>query len=298
MGRGASASSSFASSASAPGEEYALGSFLLGLITKKSGTNGNLRSLLNTWLKESLDDVSRIKSSRVSTNNLSARQTPLSNSSSRQSFHSANLSEPDLTLTSVDEAFNGTSELPSRLSQASAASTSQARPTDGSGRSEPFSRRTTEGYSSSPVAPKGATQTGKWGSPQPVCVSEDAHEPVIRQSKTASPPVAKPWAEARCVPQTVSRSDLASFAASMSFSDKSHASDSEPSAKPLRSCEECHSAIDGPVFMLHDRAYCCQRHRLAAYHKQEERQQRMGDTSLQPPSQAASGLRASFASWI
>lgn len=63
-----------------------------------------------------------------------------------------------------------------------------------------------------------------------------------------------------------------------------------------RRCCECNAAISDAVFMLNDRPYCCQRHRLAAYHKLERdrskltpRSRHVGETS---------GLSASFSSWI
>ncbi len=60
-------------------------------------------------------------------------------------------------------------------------------------------------------------------------------------------------------------------------------------------CAECGERITGCVFMLSDRAYCCQRHRLVAYHKLES------DVHLKPTnplSAPAPGLRGAYTSWM
>lgn len=69
---------------------------------------------------------------------------------------------------------------------------------------------------------------------------------------------------------------------------------------PSICCTECGACITGAVFMLHDQPYCCQRHRLAAYHKMEKEGQR-GLTPAQGSTHSLStstGLRASYASWL
>ena len=70
-----------------------------------------------------------------------------------------------------------------------------------------------------------------------------------------------------------------------------------PPCKPallVGSCTECGEAITGAVFMLHDMPYCCQRHRLVAYHKME-REGKGGSSS--PAAPPTSGLRAAYATW-
>mmetsp|Transcript_2466 Transcript_2466/g.4790 ORF Transcript_2466/g.4790 Transcript_2466/m.4790 type:complete len:317 (-) Transcript_2466:111-1061(-) len=73
-----------------------------------------------------------------------------------------------------------------------------------------------------------------------------------------------------------------------------------PRVRNVNSCSECQADFTGPSFMLNDRAYCCQRHRLLAYHKFERGQidhpgfQNTDD----PQSLLASGVRASFRAWI
>ena len=59
-------------------------------------------------------------------------------------------------------------------------------------------------------------------------------------------------------------------------------------------------AIAGAVFMLHDQAFCCQRHRLNAYHKAERAGQSAGAPSLNATNAAplTTGLRASYATWM
>jgi len=56
---------------------------------------------------------------------------------------------------------------------------------------------------------------------------------------------------------------------------------------------ECSEGITGAVFMLHDRTYCSQRHRLEAYHKSERNNH---DCCNTPP--GGHGLRAHYPSWI
>ena len=77
-----------------------------------------------------------------------------------------------------------------------------------------------------------------------------------------------------------------------------------PSASPGLRCKECHTPIQGAVFMLQDQSYCCQRHRLVAYHK-NEKEGKGGETArfapaapLSPNIPHATGLRASFSTWI
>jgi len=65
-------------------------------------------------------------------------------------------------------------------------------------------------------------------------------------------------------------------------------------------CFECQQEFTGPSFMLNDRSYCCQRHRLLAYHKFERGQiDHPGFRSTDEPDRLlASGVRASFRAWI
>ena len=81
----------------------------------------------------------------------------------------------------------------------------------------------------------------------------------------------------------------------------SHALAAEPVvADRSISCTECQIKIEGPVFMLNDHPYCCQRHRLLAYHKYERGQINARGLSASAPAilYAQSGLRASFQAWI
>jgi len=68
-------------------------------------------------------------------------------------------------------------------------------------------------------------------------------------------------------------------------------------AAVLEKCGECSCAIDGATFMLNDRAYCCQRHRLVAYHKLEKERLRQRGIGPQPAAEQG-GLTASFVAWI
>jgi len=73
-----------------------------------------------------------------------------------------------------------------------------------------------------------------------------------------------------------------------------------PHPRNVNSCSECQADFAGPSFMLNDRSYCCQRHRLLAYHKFERGQ--IDHPGFQntdnPQSLLASGVRASFRAWI
>lgn len=73
-----------------------------------------------------------------------------------------------------------------------------------------------------------------------------------------------------------------------------------PRLRNVNSCSECQADFTGPSFMLNDRAYCCQRHRLLAYHKFERGQiDHPGFRNTDSPqSLLASGVRASFRAWI
>ena len=77
--------------------------------------------------------------------------------------------------------------------------------------------------------------------------------------------------------------------------------DSPSMASPGLTCMECQMAITGAVFMLHDQAYCCQRHRLVAYHKNEKGTQKAPVAPPLPTSPLTpqtTGLRASYATWM
>ena len=68
-----------------------------------------------------------------------------------------------------------------------------------------------------------------------------------------------------------------------------------------RVCSECEAPIAGALFMLNDNAYCCQRHRLVAYHKFERdviRSRSLGVAEQSPAGLAPTGVRASFRAWI
>ena len=68
-----------------------------------------------------------------------------------------------------------------------------------------------------------------------------------------------------------------------------------------RVCSECEAPIAGALFMLNDNAYCCQRHRLVAYHKFERdviRSRSLGVAEQSPAGLATTGVRASFRAWI
>ena len=73
-----------------------------------------------------------------------------------------------------------------------------------------------------------------------------------------------------------------------------------PPSTKLTTCGECGAAIEGSVFMLNDRGYCCQRHRLAAYHKSERARMRMGPVdaaaSAEKPPEPV-GLLARYPTW-
>jgi hypothetical protein len=73
-----------------------------------------------------------------------------------------------------------------------------------------------------------------------------------------------------------------------------------PRLRSVNSCSECQADFAGPSFMLNDHSYCCQRHRLLAYHKFERGQiDHPGFRKTDDPqSLLASGLRASFRAWI
>jgi len=60
----------------------------------------------------------------------------------------------------------------------------------------------------------------------------------------------------------------------------------------LHFCWECKETISGAVFMLHDMPFCCQRHRLVAYHKLEK----LGVKPQATP--ATTGLQATFQAWV
>jgi len=78
-----------------------------------------------------------------------------------------------------------------------------------------------------------------------------------------------------------------------------------PPRSPSRvsACVECDVAITGAVFMLNDHAYCCQRHRLLAYHKVERDQINSRSISSPRPSHegegmGTTGLASMYRAWI
>ena len=73
-----------------------------------------------------------------------------------------------------------------------------------------------------------------------------------------------------------------------------------PRLRNVNCCAECQANFTGPSFMLNDHSYCCQRHRLLAYHKFERGQiDHPGfRKSDDPGSLLACGVRASFRAWI
>ena len=78
-----------------------------------------------------------------------------------------------------------------------------------------------------------------------------------------------------------------------------------PRLRSLNSCSDCLVDFTGPSFMLNDRAYCCQRHRMRAYQELERCQisdhmiEHLGFRGANSPQRLlASGVRASFRAWI
>ena len=68
-----------------------------------------------------------------------------------------------------------------------------------------------------------------------------------------------------------------------------------PAPQTLDHCTECQEPISGAAFMLLDHAYCCQRHRLVAYHKSE----RNGKEVIHQPIPAiTTGLYATHGTWM
>lgn len=69
----------------------------------------------------------------------------------------------------------------------------------------------------------------------------------------------------------------------------------------IRTCMECKEPIEGSVFMLNDLPYCCQRHRLVAYHKGEQLRKQQGElyslSGPTTPSPHETGLRQAYATW-
>ena len=71
----------------------------------------------------------------------------------------------------------------------------------------------------------------------------------------------------------------------------------------LHTCTECGTQIDGAIFFLHDKAFCCQRHRLGAYHH-HERCHREGDKAVydvdsvgRGSGATATGLIGAYQAW-
>jgi len=88
---------------------------------------------------------------------------------------------------------------------------------------------------------------------------------------------------------------------SVPTSAPSPTSPSTPGLSPCLNCLECEMPIVGAIFMLHDQAFCCQRHRLNAYHKAEKAGQSAGSApSLNATNTTlvTTGLRASYATWM
>ena len=69
----------------------------------------------------------------------------------------------------------------------------------------------------------------------------------------------------------------------------------------MNTCAECLAEFSGPSYMLNDRAYCCQRHRLLAYQKlRHDQPTGLGFSSTEADTHALlpTGVRASFRAWM
>jgi hypothetical protein len=78
-------------------------------------------------------------------------------------------------------------------------------------------------------------------------------------------------------------------------SDCDSPSPTTSSEYPLGFCTECKVPIAGAVFMLQDRPYCCQRHRLSAYSSKGGRDHSSAGPA---PVSQAQGLLATYRTWI
>ena len=105
------------------------------------------------------------------------------------------------------------------------------------------------------------------------------HTPSALRPSTTTPPLltkemSLPWSE----PSTLEQGALAA-------------------ARPshLQICFECENHITGPVFMLHDLSYCCQRHRLAAYNRNSKTPTTSRSSE---PSREPMGLNSIYMAWM
>lgn len=331
-------------------EQPALRAFLLSLLLKRSSTgSGSLRALLNSWLRESLDDASRLKAVEKvmgSHESLSEGLKASISSVAIKSSATARISSA-IRLTAQLQLSNRASKCdagdamllrPTVASQREHSDAHEHSPMDAEcptgGTPAPTSSGSDELSSSS--SERTLTTAGVVGSATSECSSETS-------SSTMEPPQACGAAtglrnlapddiEADCgtakhmhqQEQQIGKEEegrpqqwwrqhvnqeeqgkqislkLSPSRTSLTSLGKLVASAQLQPRVSLQSCGECRSQIDGPVFMLNDRAYCCQRHRLAAYHKQERESQQgsLVEASTGSVDLEYSGLRASFRAWI
>ena len=238
----------------------------LNLLLRRPSTKGSTRHLLNNWLRESLDDASRERAeqsmdglrSRLLHTTETGGPAVGSKSLDVETFR-ARSSSPKLHRPARSSPISSCASCPDKVGDAlSAQPTRRPTPPHPDDAADATHERTAHerectGATSSEALKAAALEFGRNKSAARASnhstasgsSSSDSHDsPAGRRRAAAASPVTPP--------------------------PKPAPAPLMPLRSPLGICDECGCSIEGPIFMLNDRAYCCQRHRLSAYHKGEK----------------------------
>lgn len=163
------------------------------------------------------------------------------------------------------------------------------------GRLGSSSGRSSRSSSSPPRSPK-TTPTGGEDLLEQQC-ADDEEEALAASRECVERAIAR-GARSDLPPTLSLPSKMQRSSSTASFASPSTAEGSVRSpwrSEQLEVCSECKEPISGAVFMLLDRAYCCQRHRLKAYTK-SDRSGKLISVSGGPCS--PTGLQAQYGTWL
>jgi hypothetical protein len=163
------------------------------------------------------------------------------------------------------------------------------------GRLGSSSGRSSRSSSSPPRSPK-STPTGGEDLLEQQCADDE--EEALAASRECVERAIDRGARSDLPPTLSLSSNMQRSSSTVSFASPSTAEGSVRSpwrSEQLEVCSECKEPISGAVFMLLDRAYCCQRHRLKAYTK-SDRSGKLISVSGGPCS--PTGLQAQYGTWL
>ena len=161
------------------------------------------------------------------------------------------------------------------------------------GRLGSYSGRSSRSSSSPPRSPK-TTPTGGEDLLEQQCADDE--EEALAASRECVERAIDRGARSDLPPTLSLPSKMQRSSSTVSFPSTAEGSVRSPwRSEQLEVCSECKEPISGAVFMLLDRAYCCQRHRLKAYTK-SDRSGKLISVSGGPCS--PTGLQAQYGTWL